>query len=764
MFSKPSILLFLLLCCFPALATPGPDATITVGSFITADKSNSEAAAWFSPSRQFGFGFYSVGNEFAVGIWFVPNRTIVWTADRDGELIPENSKLHLAEDGIQIPSPNGDRSIANISTTAKLASAMMLDCGNFIIMDVNNIITWQTFDNPTDTLMSGQVLKAGNKLVSSVSATNHSSGRFQIVMQEDGNFFARPVNTPDTSAHFYWSSNTSGDGYTGILLGINEPDGFLRIYKTSSNLAQFASELPDDDNGFDMCSIKGACGQNSYCSFTAGVANTSTGFVQGEVACLCFPGYDYTDRSKPYMGCEKNFSMGQCVTDNNFSYSITKLTNISWSDDPYTYSDHSTEKDCRDSCLHDCNCYAALFFSCQRCSKQRLPLLYGRSIESTVAFLKVGSGQMQLPPQLPAEEAIVKVPRRKTLLLSMALASVLIVSLAVTIIIFYKNRDPSYKRLCRNMETGLSGGLAPRFFTYHQLGVVTDGFTKPLGKGGFSTVFRGEIPLNNGEVMPIAVKRLDKKLSAVNEKGFRTEMRAVGRAHHRNIVRLLGFCHEGPKWLLIYEYMSRGSLAHLIFPKDKAHARPSWKERSGMAMDVARGLLYLHEGCDNIIIHSDIKPENVLVGEDGTAKIGDLGLAKLLRPRQSETYTSPRGTFLYQAPEWRKDATEPVSPKVDVYSFGVLLLELITCRKYFLGDAENDSSILSELVYKCLIESTLERLVPEGENVNMAELKIMVMVALWCVQEVPGQRKSMKEVVRMLGGNMSIPMPPDSLV
>ncbi|KAI0507746.1 hypothetical protein KFK09_013874 [Dendrobium nobile] len=792
-----AIRLFLLLC-FPLLVKPAPGANIAVGSVITADQSNREAAAWFSRSRLFAFGFYPVEKEFAVGIWFVPDNTVIWTADRDSDLLPESSKLNFTEDGLQIPSSNGDRSIANISTTnsVKLASASMQDCGNFVIQDVNNNTIWQTFDYPTDTLMAGQVLFAGNKMVSSVSASNHSSGRFQMVMQEDGNYVAYPVNTPATSAHFYWSSNTTGNGYTGILLYESgelfpitgypnatqnstllssatflariETDGFLRIYNISSNSMKLTKTLPADDFGVNKCAIKGACGPNSYCNFTANATaaaadRISTGFFQGEAACLCFPGFDFTDSRNPYMGCQRNFSMGQFIKENNISYTIAKIANISWSDDAYAYTENSTEKECSESCLEDSNCYAALFFAHQRCSKQRHPLLYGRLSESTVAFLKVGSGDMPLPTQSPLGEVVNVVPKRKTLFLIMALASALIFSVALTIFFFCKNRGPSYQKLCRNMETGLAGGLAPRSFTHQQLVEATDGFIKSLGNGGFSTVFKGEIPLNNGEMMPIAVKRLDEKLSKETEKGFRTEMRAVGRAHHRNVVRLLGFCHEGPKWLLIYEYMSRGSLANLIFPVDKTQALPSWKQRTKIAMDVARGILYLHEGCETTIIHSDIKPDNVLVGDDDTAKIGDLGLAKLLRPRQSKTFTRQRGTWWYQAPEWRKEASEPVSPKVDVYSFGVLLLELITCRRRFLGEPVNDCIILSELAYKCLMESTFELLVPEGEDVDKVELKKMVMVALWCVQKEPGHRKSMKEVVRMLGGKTSIAFPPDSV-
>lgn len=466
------------------------------------------------------------------------------------------------------------------------------------------------------------------------------------------------------------------------------------------------------------------------------------------------------------MGCNRNFSIGQYTSAaeyKNTTHSMSSIRNISWIDDSYDNTGFSTETECSEACLSDSNCYAALFIY-HRCRKQRYPFLYAtRNENPIVAFIKVSSGEPQLQPPPPPKETIVRVPTNKALIRSVAVAAASIFGFSATVFFVYIiiNRRSSYQKQCRNMETGLASGMAPRYFTYRKLVDATKNFTNTLGKGSYSTVFKGEVQLGDGTVMHIAVKRLEKR-SWENERGFRTEMRTAGRAHHRNLVRLLGFCHEGSKFLLVYEHMSQGSLADLIFaPKE---ARPSWKKRADMAMEVAKGILYLHEGCETTIIHGDIKPDNVLVAEDGTAKVGDLGLAKLLISGQSKAYTTPKGTPMYQAPEWMGGVRELATPKVDVYSYGVLLLELITCRKYFQSKDMDGHYLLSGWAMKCLNESTLERLLPDEEvEVNKEELRKMVMVALWCVQKAPGNRKSMKEVVRMLGGKKSIPLPPDDV-
>ncbi|KAL7218074.1 hypothetical protein ACSBR2_011362 [Camellia fascicularis] len=181
----------------------------------------------------------------------------------------------------------------------------------------------------------------------------------------------------------------------------------------------------------------------------------------------------------------------------------------------------------------------------------------------------------------------------------------------------------------RGMATGLWWlrlrlHLYPNMLHLHQAQVAL------IAEGSFGAVYKGTL---YKEKKLIAVKRLEKGVEE-GEREFQAEMRAIGRRHHRNLVRLLGYCIEGSKRLLVYEYMRNGSLADLLF---KSTRRPDWNERNRIALNVARGILYLHEECETPIIHCDIKPQNILMDEFWTAKISDFGLAKLLMPDQTGT-------------------------------------------------------------------------------------------------------------------------------
>jgi serine/threonine protein kinase len=193
----------------------------------------------------------------------------------------------------------------------------------------------------------------------------------------------------------------------------------------------------------------------------------------------------------------------------------------------------------------------------------------------------------------------------------------------------FKIRVLRYKRLKESETLVLTKGLTLNLFSYDELRRATKGFKDMLGKGSFGTVYKGA--LYKGKKL-VAVKRLE-KLVEEGEREFRAEMRAIGRTHHKNLVRLLGYCAEGSKRLLVYEFMSNGSLADVLF---KSIRRPDWDERVRIALDVARGILYLHEECKAPIIHCDIKPQNILMDEFWVAKISDFGLAKLLMPDQMQ--------------------------------------------------------------------------------------------------------------------------------
>lgn len=205
----------------------------------------------------------------------------------------------------------------------------------------------------------------------------------------------------------------------------------------------------------------------------------------------------------------------------------------------------------------------------------------------------------------------------------------------------------------------------------------------------------------------------------------------------------------------MYEYMSNGTLGDRLFRSERL---PNWSERVQIALDVARGILYLHEECKAPIIHCDIKPQTILMDDFWTAKISDFGLAKLLMPDQTKTFTLVRGTRGYLAHEWQKNT--PISVKVDIFSYGIVLLESICCRRNLDVQVSNTEEIvLYTWVYKCLERGQLDLLVGD-EQVDKAALERLVKIGLWCIQDEPALRPSMKSVLLMLEGNTEIATPP----
>ena len=149
-------------------------------------------------------------------------------------------------------------------------------------------------------------------------------------------------------------------------------------------------------------------------------------------------------------------------------------------------------------------------------------------------------------------------------------------------------------------------------FTFEHLSKATNGFKEEVGRGASGTVFKGV--MQNGQKM-VAVKRLEKEF-AQGERDFQTELKTIGKMYHKNLVRLLGYCLDGDHKLLVFKYMRKGSLAGILFNKEK---QPSWEERMEITRDISRGILYLHEECEPQIIHCDIKPQNILM--DGNISV-----------------------------------------------------------------------------------------------------------------------------------------------
>ncbi|GMH07079.1 hypothetical protein Nepgr_008919 [Nepenthes gracilis] len=223
--------------------------------------------------------------------------------------------------------------------------------------------------------------------------------------------------------------------------------------------------------------------------------------------------------------------------------------------------------------------------------------------------------------------------------------------------------------------------------------------------------------------------------SMVNEreKEFQVEISAIARTNHRNSVQLIGFCNKGQHQLLVYEFMCSGSLSDIPF----ADQRPSWFTRMNIAVGTTRGLHYQHEECSTQIKHCDIKPQNVLLDDSFTAQISDFGLAKHMKINQTQTTTGIRGTKGYIAPEWFRSM--PITVKVDVFSYGILLLELICCRKCLDLEGEDDNQmVLAHWAYDCYKEGKLDLLLQNDDTAksDIKRVERSVMIAIWYIRKI----------------------------
>jgi len=766
------LLLMLSILFVEARTQPNQFGEIHLGSQLSPI---SNLHSWQSPSGNFAFGFYSQGNGFAVGIWMMgqPNNTVVWTANRDDEPVSFNATIHLSEEGkLLLRTEQGNENlIANVSEIA--ASASMLDSGNFVLYNGSSVI-WQSFDYPTDTILVGQNLTYSDKLVSSVSSSNHSSGRFFLAMQADGNLVAYPTNSAGLSVDAYWASNTYQDSEKGLSLYFNhqgflfmdtvskkpvllarssypcnnkttifratlDADGIFRLYshclenKTSQSVHIEWSALNN------TCNVRGFCDFNSYCS---GMGTSAD--------CSCYPGFAFNDPSEKFSGCYKNVTESFCTgTKEGLMYDVITVENILFERYPYSVLEEKKEN-CGLSCLEDCLCDVALYMN-ERCEKYTAPIRYGLKDVNTIsiAFFKVKAATPAAPPM----SLTIIIESKKSLLVFLAIAfgSVTFLCFVIAISTFCVYRDRAYLYEKLSGIISLAGEFTLRSFSYSELEKATGGFGEELGRGSIGAVYRGTIP---GGDRTVAVKKLEKVLDE-GEKRFRAEITVIGQTYHRNLVRLLGFCVEGSRRVLVYEYLRNGTLADLLFQSER---RPIWKERVRIALDIARGILYLHEECQACIIHCNITPQNILMDDSWMAKISDFGLSKLLYPdeiRSSMALSQSRG---HMAPEWQNNAL--MSVKADIYSFGVVLLEIICCRSSIKVDVSTpDEMNLSSWAYQCFAAGQLDKLVKD-EDIEFESLERMVKIGLLCVQHDPASRPCIKNVILMLEGSEDIPAPP----
>ncbi|XP_042451502.1 G-type lectin S-receptor-like serine/threonine-protein kinase LECRK1 [Zingiber officinale] len=792
---SPFSLLVLLFLALVSAAGGQSYSNITRGTTLTAGGSPS---SWFSPSGEFAFGFFpadSNSTSFLFAVWFAATspQSVVWYANPRSPTLPPHATVLLTSDGrLSLRDETGTERWGAGSGGAVAAS--ILDTGNLVLAGATGVL-WESFDEPTDTLLPGQVLPAGASLRSRLTDANFSEGRFSLMAQADGNLVLYPLALPTGNRYDpYWSTDTSGAGnelvYNAdgsiyyslgngtavpINSGLNYPpesfyqrasldsDGVFRQYVYPKNSSagggltwNVVARRPED-----ICHAlvshgpgSGVCGYNSYCSSDGG---------QNQINCICPPEYSFIDQNNTYLGCEQSF-VQRCELYEQSSFTLIPVDNLDWPYQDYEHYTNVDERQCGDMCLQDCFCAVSIFWRGGReCWKKKLPLTHGRigSYVNRRAFIKVSRDNSSVSVPVP-----VPVPfegnhdRRRSigvagavLLGSSGFLNLILIGTVISMIVCSRRNKSEKQRSVTELNL--------RTFSYKELEQATKEFKEELGRGGFGVVFKGELPSSSGSTKLVAVKRLDrlgKMIDDDSEKEFTNEVRSIGQTHHKNLVKLIGYCHEESQRLLVYEFMSRGSLQEFLFGGE----RPPWEQRASIAMGIARGLMYLHEECSVPIIHCDIKPKNVLLDDNLVARIADFGLAKLLRTDQTRTNTGIRGTRGYVAPEWFKSMA--ITKKVDVYSFGVMLLEIVSCRRNLETETETEEvaedAVLVYWAYDCYRVGRLDLLLRDGED-DRERMERFVTVAIWCLQEDPGLRPSISAVVRMLEGGVPVAVPPD---
>ncbi|CAM0954836.1 unnamed protein product [Alopecurus aequalis] len=348
-------------------------------------------------------------------------------------------------------------------------------------------------------------------------------------------------------------------------------------------------------------------------------------------------------------------------------------------------------------------------------------------------------------PKLPREG-----PKPKSKVLEIVLpivtaSFVLVVGIAVILLV---RRRLRYAELRENWETE----FGPHRFSYKDLFHATEGFKSRnlLGVGGFGSVYKGVLPKSKVE---IAVKRISHD-SKQGMKEFVAEVVSIGHLRHRNLVQLHGYCRRKAELLLVYEYMSNGSLDKYLYDQDQKPTL-TWAQRYGIIKGIASGLLYLHQEWEKVVLHRDIKPSNVLLDNELNGRLGDFGLARLYDHETGPQTTHVVGTIGYLAPELAR--TNKATPLSDVFSFGMFVLEVTCGRKPV--DPTSQLMLVEWVLdhwHQGFLTDAVDTRLQGAYDVDEACLALKL--GMLCSHPLINLRPNMRQVMQYLNGDMA---PPD---
>ncbi|CAM0884022.1 unnamed protein product [Alopecurus aequalis] len=730
--------------------------------------------ALVSKSGKFALGFFEPDNSgrWYIGIWYneIPGQVPVWVANRDSPVsIPKSSRLTISSDGNMVLLDDSRSVVWSTNMTAITSSTVgvILDTGNLVLADASNtsIILWQSFDYFGNTWLPGgkvgrdKLTGVSTRLIAWKTSSDPTPGLFSLVLDPNGTsqYLLLWNNT-----HQYWTSgNWTGQSFSGLPeMGRSNgyPNSMYQYdYIDNTNESYFTYNIKGDtlitrfvvdatghiqiltwiesSNKWILimsipkvqCDVYSLCGSFSVCTENA------------LASCSCIHGFSEQYKGQwsqgdHTQGCKRNVAL-QGRSNGSRSDKFYTMVNVKLPSNAQTNVTAGSSQNCELGCLssHDCTAYS-FNGSCL--------LWYGDLLNlqdlSSVVGSRGGSIQIRLAASEFSDRKYIK---KLAIIITIATMSVALIIATLVCVMRKRFKD----------VMPVEGSLMA--FRYRDVQALTKNFSNKLGGGAFGSVFKGS--LSEGTL--VAVKKLEGFRQG--EKQFRAEVSTLGTVRHVNLIRLLGFCSDRTRKLLLYEYMPNASLDRYLFGSSHQPVL-SWSTRYQIALGVARGLHYLHERCRDCIIHCDIKPENILLSDTFVPKVADFGLAKLVGHDFSRVLTTVRGTVGYLAPEWI--AGTAITTKADVYSYGMMLFEIVSGRRNVRQRQDSKLDFFPLLAAMKLNEGELEGIVDTrlGRDVDSSEVERACRVACWCIQDQEGARPAMATVVQVLEGLVEVNIPP----
>ncbi|MCE5166533.1 hypothetical protein HAX54_021386 [Datura stramonium] len=767
------------------------------GDTISANESVTSGQTIISSGGKFELGFFKPGSSFKyyIGIWykdFYP-QTVVWIANRDKPLDDADANLIIIQGNLvlldklenSIWSALAGNINRNISVTAVLR-----DDGNLILHDISNsstpLILWQSFDYPTHTFLPGAKLgydkrtKRKQVLFSWKNLNDPAPGLYSLEMDpEHAQILLKWNRTKE-----YWASGSwNGRIFSSVpemrlnyIFNYSYIDNENESYFTYSlyNSSAITSRLIMDVSGRIMqqtwmngiidwnlfwsqprenCEVYAKCGAFGVCD-------------NANASCSCLssfkPRSDREWNANDYSGGCVREGKQQCdtISKDKDSFWMNSIMTLPASQDTNITVGEASQ--CRSACFNNCFCTAYTYDGSGTCSIWtgdlfNLQKLSKNGRERTI-FVKRDSPEAQTKGK--------KSMKIKAILSSITALMFLVI--AFFCYIYYRRRTT--KRTDRRkgtqgahtshwhkvegeakvlMNENSDEAIDVPYFHLETILAATDNFSNAnkLGRGGFGPVYKGIFP---GE-KEIAVKTLSSH-SGQGIDEFKNEVTLIAKLQHRNLVRLLGYCINATEQILLYEYMPNKSLDTFIFDGTLCQLL-DWKKRYDIILGIARGLSYLHHDSRLRIIHRDLKTSNILLDEEMNPKISDFGLARIVEGKVTEANTKKVvGTYGYMSPEYALDGL--FSIKSDVFSFGVVVLEIISGRRNTGFYQSEEALNLLGYAWKLWTEEAEIQLIEKSllESCNRSEAIKCINIALLCVQEDPNDRPNMLDVILMLGG------------